>query len=80
MNEVRGDDRVVRFALGLNRSFQGSYYKALLMGHSGVGKSTELTRLIQRVEDKFCAIRTHLIFTIPVTQGRLSPQEEGGTI
>jgi hypothetical protein len=57
VNQVRGDDKVARFALALNRSFGGSYYKAFLIGHPGVGKSTELTRLIQRVDEKFCAIR-----------------------
>jgi len=49
LNAVRGDDKVARLALALNRAFGGNYYKAFLMGHPGVGKSTELTRLIQRI-------------------------------
>jgi hypothetical protein len=57
LNTVRGDDKGARLALALNRAFGGSYYKAFLMGHPGVGKSTELTRLIQRVSDKYRAIR-----------------------
>jgi hypothetical protein len=57
VNKVRGDDKVDRFALALNRASGGAYYKAFLMGHPGVGKSTELTRLTQQIEDKFCAIR-----------------------
>ena len=57
LNTVRGDDKVSRLALGLNRAFGGNYYKAFLMGHPGVGKSTELTRLIQQVEDTYCPIR-----------------------
>ncbi len=57
LNAVRGDDKGARLALALNRAFGGNYYKAFLMGHPGVGKSTELTRLIQRVDDKYCAIR-----------------------
>jgi hypothetical protein len=57
VNKVRGDDKVVRLALALNRAYGGSYYKAFLMGHPGVGKSTELTRLAQQVQDKYRPIR-----------------------
>src|SRR5713101_7943582 len=57
VNAVRGDDLVARFHLALTRAFGGLHYKAFLMGHPGVGKSTELTRLIHEVDDKYCAIR-----------------------
>ena len=57
LNGVRGNDHVARLALGLHRAFGGSHYKALLMGHSGVGKSTELTRLTHRITDKYVPIR-----------------------
>jgi len=57
VNQVRGDDKVARIALALNRASGGNYYKAFLMGHSGVGKSTELSRLVQRVEKTYRAIR-----------------------
>ena len=36
-------------ALGLERSWGVGFYKGFLMGHPGVGKSTELTRLVERV-------------------------------
>ena len=57
VNMVRGGDKVARLKLALGRSYGGAYYKAFLMGHSGVGKSTELTRLAQQVSSKFSAIR-----------------------
>ncbi|MDQ3813367.1 MAG: hypothetical protein M3347_05395, partial [Armatimonadota bacterium] len=57
LNRIRGGDQMALMELGLNRRHGGAYYKAFLMGHSGVGKSTELTRLINAVENKFRAIR-----------------------
>ncbi len=44
-------------SLGLKRAHGNVSYKALLMGHSGVGKSTELTRLEERLTGKYQAIR-----------------------
>jgi hypothetical protein len=53
MNEVRGGDKIQRLKLGLKRARKKQdYYKACLMGHTGVGKSTELTRLINDDEIK----------------------------
>jgi hypothetical protein len=53
MNKVRGEDRIQRLKLGLKRVIDTQqYYKACLMGHTGVGKSTELTRLINDHEIK----------------------------
>ena len=57
INAVRGDDLVARMALGLRRAWGGLSYKALLMGHAGVGKSTEMTRLTREVETKYRPIR-----------------------
>lgn len=58
LNAVRGDDKVARLHNGLRQAYRKEkYYKAFLMGHPGVGKSTELTRLIQRVQDNFRVIR-----------------------
>lgn len=42
---------------GLDRSYGGAFYKTFLRGQSGVGKSTELSRLIFKVEGNFRAIR-----------------------
>ena len=57
LNEVRGGDKVGDLALGLEDSWGGGFYKGFLMGHPGVGKSTELTRLVDRVSTRFRAIR-----------------------
>ncbi|MEM9540455.1 MAG: hypothetical protein AAGA60_13265 [Cyanobacteria bacterium P01_E01_bin.42] len=58
LNEARGGDKIGRLQLGLERAFkQGIFFKGCLMGHPGVGKSTELTRLIQKVNNKFSVIR-----------------------
>jgi hypothetical protein len=58
MNEVRGGDKMKRLEIGLNRAYKDrNYSKAFFMGHQGVGKSTELSRLIERVKDKFYTIR-----------------------
>ena len=45
--------------LGLERAYGGMFYKALLYGHPGVGKSSELCRLIKipEIQDKFLPIR-----------------------
>lgn len=57
VNLVREQDVVERFKLGLRQTGDDSFYKAFLVGHPGVGKSTELTRLICDVGDKFRALR-----------------------
>jgi hypothetical protein len=56
INYVRGD-RVQRLAQGLKRSYDSTYFQALLLGHPGVGKSTELSRLIVQIADQFRVIR-----------------------
>ncbi len=57
VNDVRGEDKVKRISLGLNRAFQGSRFKCLVAGHPGVGKSTELTKLAFGIEEKYEVIR-----------------------
>jgi len=57
VNTVRGGDKVAWLRLALDWAYRGAYYKAFLMGHSGVGKSTELTRLVREVAGKFSPIR-----------------------
>ncbi len=57
INTVRGGQVVDRMSLGLKRAFGNLPYKALLMGHAGVGKSTELTRLTVARKDTFRVIR-----------------------
>ena len=57
INTVRGADVVLHMALGLRRSWGTIPYKALLMGHSGVGKSTEMTRLANQIAKQYRVIR-----------------------
>ena len=57
INPLRGGDKIVRLEQGLSRAYGKSQFKTFLMGHSGVGKTTELSRLIYEVQDKFCTIR-----------------------
>lgn len=57
LNKIRGKDLVAFMSLGLNRSWGTIPYKALLMGHSGVGKSTEMTRLADNLAGKYRVIR-----------------------
>lgn len=58
LNETRGGDQMKRLRLGLNRAYGDVLpFKACLMGHPGVGKSTELSRLIAQIEPEFRAIR-----------------------
>lgn len=58
INATRGGNRIARLELGLNRSYNNKInFKACLMGHSGVGKTTELYRLQEHIKDKFEVIR-----------------------
>jgi hypothetical protein len=57
INKVRGEDKVADMALGLDRSQGGLFYKAVLAGHPGVGKSTEMTRLVNQVDARYRSIR-----------------------
>lgn len=43
--------------LELRKSFGGLYYRRFLTGHSGTGKSTELTRLARNLKDRFEFLR-----------------------
>ena len=65
MNAVRGGDKMKRLEIGLNRAHKDrNYFKAFFMGHQGVGKSTELSRLIERVKYKFYTIRFSALSTL----------------
>jgi hypothetical protein len=57
VNAVRGEDVVAFMGLGLRRSFGGTFYKAFLIGHPGVGKSTEMVRLGREVANRFSLVR-----------------------
>jgi hypothetical protein len=58
INQVRGGDKMQRLRLGLSRAYNtGIPFKACVMGHRGVGKSTEISRLLAQVEPLFQPIR-----------------------
>ncbi|MGO9262113.1 MAG: hypothetical protein ACLQU1_38305 [Bryobacteraceae bacterium] len=57
VNQVRGEDTVARLSLKLQQSYGALPFKAFLMGHPGVGKSTEISRLLERVKDRHVGIR-----------------------
>lgn len=95
MNAVRGGDKMKRLEMGLNRAYKDTnYFKAFFMGHQGVGKSTELSRLIESVKGKFSPIRFSalntldpsnfrpldvvLMMMVDVVEQTAKPLEEGG--
>jgi len=60
VNEVRGEDTVARLSLKLQQAYRTLPFKAFLMGHSGVGKSTEISRLLERVKDQQVGVRLNI--------------------
>ena len=59
LNEQRGGDKVLDIQWGLLDVAPQQTYKAFLIGHSGVGKSTEITRLIQKINDRYSGTIRH---------------------
>lgn len=59
LNQVRGgNDRIDRLAIGIRRQMDcGRHFKAFVMGHAGVGISTELSRLQYRMGEKVRTLR-----------------------
>lgn len=58
INQVRGGDKMQRLKLRLNRAYADRIpFKACVRGHRGVGKSTEISRLLFQVEQQFQPIR-----------------------
>jgi hypothetical protein len=65
VNTVRGGDKVQRLRLGLIRSHQNrTFFKAIFMGHQGVGKSTELSRLVNQITQQFAVLRFSAVNTL----------------
>lgn len=63
MSPVRGGDRALQIARRLKLTAnQNQYFKGFVLGHSGVGKSTELYRLATNLEPDFFPIR----FSVPL--------------
>lgn len=94
VNEVRGQDLVRRMKLELEDSFFATYYKAFLIGHSGVGKSTEMSRLVLELESKYVPVRFSakqdldpgnfephdviLVMVMQLIEQAAQPEREGG--
>lgn len=95
INELRGGDKMQRIRLRLDRSARdGIPFKACLMGHQGVGKSTELSRLIHHIDSKFNTIRFSavtaldpgnfrpldvlIVMMVEIAERTARPVEEGG--
>src|SRR5271168_4082483 len=57
INAVRGEDTVSRLSLKLQQAYRTLPFKAFVMGHPGVGKSTEISRLLERVKDQHVGVR-----------------------
>ncbi|MGB3299596.1 MAG: hypothetical protein WBA76_15130 [Phormidesmis sp.] len=95
INAVRGGDKMQRLKLRLNRAYRDRIpFKACVMGHRGVGKSTEISRLLAQVSPQFQAIRFSatnvldpgsfkpldvlLVMMIEVAKATAKPIEQGG--
>src|SRR5712671_350673 len=57
VNEVRGEDTVARISRKLQQAYKTLPFKAFLMGHPGVGKSTEISRLLEHVKEQHVGVR-----------------------
>src|ERR1035438_8834164 len=57
VNDVRGGDAVAGLTQKLQEAYGALPCRAFLMGHPGVGKSTEVTRLLTLVEDHYVGVR-----------------------
>jgi hypothetical protein len=60
VNEVRGKDAIVRLATRYRQAFGAAPYKTFVMGHPGVGKSTEMTRLLCLLRGQYEGIRSSI--------------------
>jgi hypothetical protein len=58
INATRGGEKMGHLCLGLQQAYKShTFFQACLMGHAGVGKSTELSRLVGQIENQFRPIR-----------------------
>lgn len=56
-SHARGVDRISHLGVELNRSFGKAPFHGFVMGHPGVGKSTEISRLLLNMGQRFRPIR-----------------------
>jgi hypothetical protein len=65
VNDLRGGDKMQRMKQSLQRAYRDRlFFKAFFMGHQGVGKSTELSRLSENVRNEFSIIRFSAMKTL----------------
>jgi hypothetical protein len=55
--EARGVDRMAHLGLKLSRAYYTRHFHAFVMGHPGVGKSTEISKLLLQESNRFLQIR-----------------------
>lgn len=63
VNDLRGEDTIFRLARLLDRP-SANFHKYFLSGHPGVGKTTELSRLIENIRHEFQVIRFNALSDI----------------
>ncbi len=73
LNKVRGQDRVKTLSLQLVAQSGGNFFKRFLIGHSGVGKSTELYRLMEEE-----SIQAHFRTILLSAENDLNPSTADG--
>jgi hypothetical protein len=56
-SNARGVDRISHLGVELGRSFRKAPFHGFVMGHPGVGKSTEISRLLLKSSERFRSIR-----------------------
>ena len=93
IQDLRRKDNIALMRLNLNRRLRGRRYKALLMGHRGCGKSTELTRLADSLDDysvlrldmrdeldpeNFQPFDVLLVLLLTLLERTACPKEKGG--
>src|SRR5262245_42338363 len=66
MNSMRGGDKSAHIQRDLERAHSVSHFKGFFMGHSGVGKSTEINRLTALVDRRFRVIRINALNDLTV--------------
>ena len=55
--EARGTDRIAHLGVKLSRCYQRQLFHGFVTGHPGVGKSTEISKLLLNQSDRFNAVR-----------------------
>lgn len=60
LNQVRGKDEAKRLKLRLERT-DGPYFHAFLVGQPGAGKSTEISRFVEMIDDGYRVLRLSVV-------------------